>query len=811
MRLMPYAHRVLDGQKLSAAELERLVEEPIRDLCQAAALVRDVGFGFLVTYSRKVFIPATQLCRDVCHYCTFAKSPAHLKSPYLSKEDVLSIARAGRERGCKEALFTLGEKPELRYSAASEWLNERGYQTTIDYVADMAEVVLKATGLLPHINAGTLSELELMRLRSVSASMGLMLETSSTRLCERGMPHHGSVDKAPAVRLETLRAAGRLKIPMTSGVLIGIGETWAERVESLVALRDIHEEFANIQEVIIQNFRAKVGTKMEGHPEPPLNDLIRTIALARLALGPTVSIQAPPNLTKGSLEPLIAAGINDWGGVSPVTPDHVNPEAPWPVLDSLAKSTSDAFKHLAERLTVYPRYIEHGNVWLDPRVAPAVLMLSDAHCLAREDDWRAGDGVLPPDSKVALISRRGPQVRRTGNFDRILKKGTRGQTLDEKEVVQLFGARGEELARVCEVADEIRREVSGDTVSYVVTRNINYTNVCTYSCKFCAFSKGKTDEALRGRPYDLDLEEIARRALEAWDRGATEVCMQGGIHPDYTGAHYLAICKTVKKACPEMHVHAFSPLEVTQGAATLGISVREFLEQLKSVGLGSLPGTAAEILDDEVRRVLCPDKLSTAQWLETVMEAHRVGLRTTSTIMFGHVDRPVHWARHLLRLRELQSRTGGFTEFVPLPFVAQEAPIFLRGGARPGPTFDEAVLMHAIARIVLNPLIPNIQASWVKLGPVGIQTCLHAGVNDLGGTLMNESITRAAGSVHGQESTPGTIEGWIESVGRSARQRTTLYGDAPIKQVNSSMVAPELMAVVNTPLKKGHHRHATGR
>lgn len=801
MRLKNIAHTVAQGEALTLDQLEALGREDISDLAAAAAFVRDAAFGEFTSYSRKIFIPLTELCRDVCHYCTFAKAPHRIDNAYMSVDAVLELARRGKAAGCNEALFTLGEKPELRYRAAREWLDRAGFTSTIEYLAHVAGLVLKETGLLPHINAGTLTRDELKSLRSVSASMGIMLETASDRLAEHGMVHYGSPDKMPAVRLETIRAAGELNIPITSGILVGIGETMRERIEAVLALRDLHHQYGHVQEVIVQNFRAKPGTKMADHGEPSADDFLRTVALARLALGPSISIQAPPNLSPEILPLLIETGINDWGGVSPVTPDHVNPEAPWPHIDELARQTASAGKHLVQRLTVYPAYISDRARWIDKAVAPYVLQVSDAEWLARECDWQAG-GSMPPmqTGQNDLAAKSGDAVSEAVRS--IVARGMQGERLETGDIVRLFAARGDEFAFVCRSADQLRREMNESVVSYIVTRNINYTNVCTFSCKFCAFSKGKTHADLRGKPYDLTLEEIGRRTREAWERGATEVCLQGGIHPDYTGQTYIDICRAVRETCPEMHIHAFSPLEVTQGAATLGLPLREFLLRLKDAGLGTLPGTAAEILDDEIRDILCPDKLTTDQWLNVLETAHSVGLRTTSTIMYGHVERTEHWARHLLRLRDLQSRTGGITEFVPLPFVAQEAPIYLKGGARPGPTFREAILMHAVARIALHPLIPNIQASWVKLGPVGVKIALNAGVNDLGGTLMNESITRAAGAIHGQEAPPETLEEWIVQAGRQVRQRTTTYGDAPTTQRLASFGAAPLDPLINTPFRK---------
>ncbi|UMY16327.1 5-amino-6-(D-ribitylamino)uracil--L-tyrosine 4-hydroxyphenyl transferase CofH [Methylobacterium organophilum] len=786
--------------RLSAEEALVLAEVFDLDALTArAAALRDAGFGDTVSYSRKVFIPLTQLCRDTCRYCTFARAPAKVGTAFLPLEDVLAIARQGAKAGCTEALFTLGDKPELRYRAAREGLAVLGHARTLDYLYEAAERVFRETGLMPHLNPGLMEADDLARLRLVSVSMGIMLETASERLSQRGGPHFGSPDKRPAARLETIRLAGEGAIPFTSGLLIGIGETRRERIEALLALRDLHDRYGHLQEIIVQNFRAKPGTAMAGAPEPDFEDHLWTIAVTRLVFGAGMSIQAPPNLAKGALPRMIAAGVNDWGGVSPVTPDHVNPEAPWPHLDILARATAAAGKHLVQRLPVYPSHLREPERWLAPPFRTPALRAIDADGFVRDDDWSPGEARNPPtgflrDGRAAPVA--------TSALGGILRRAQAGHTLGESDLLALFAARGEAFRAVCTAADELRASTNGDTVSYVVTRNINYTNLCTLSCRFCAFSKGKTAEHLRGKPYDLSLDEIERRAREAWSRGATEVCMQGGIHPDYTGETYLDICRAVKAAVPGLHVHAFSPLEIWQGAATLGLPLAEYLARLKAAGLSSLPGTAAEILDDEVRAVLCPDKIDTTQWFAVMEAAHGAGLRSTATIMFGHVERPVHWARHILRIRALQRRTGGFTEFVPLPFVHMEAPIALKGLARRGPTFRETLLMHAVARLALHPLVPNIQASWVKLGAEGVAQALRSGVNDLGGTLMNETISRSAGAAHGQEMTPAAMEALIRRCGRVPVQRTTLYGLASEERSRAAAAAPFLTDVVNDPLPR---------
>jgi len=766
-------------------------------LAAVAASLRDRGFGNVVTYSRKVFIPLTQLCRDVCHYCTFARTPKKIEQPFMSVEQVLELCRAAAAVGCQEALFTLGEKPELRYGAARRALAEMGFPDTLSYLRHVASRVLTETVLLPHINAGCMTATEIASLREVSASMGIMLESASPRLCGRGMPHYGSPDKDPAVRLQTLELAGKAAVPFTSGILIGIGETRHERIESLLALRDVHQRYGHLQEVIVQNFRAKPGTLMASAPEPDLDELLWTIAVARLVMGPDMSIQAPPNLSPGVLPQLVAAGINDWGGVSPLTPDHVNPEAPWPHLDQLARETGAAGKFLDQRLTLYPAYAREPQRWLDPALRSAVLRHSDGMGFARRDDWVPGEERPVPAVEAALLRARAGAGAVSADLRAIVDRCEARGELAEADIARLFTARGQDFSYLVQRADALRRRVNGDTVSYVVNRNINYTNVCYFKCQFCAFSKGKHSEDLRGRPYDISGEEIASRCTEAWRRGGTEVCMQGGIHPDYSGQTYLDILHTVRAATPDMHVHAFSPLEVAQGAATLGVDIDTFLGQLREAGLNTLPGTAAEVLHDDVRRLLCPDKLDTAQWLQVIEAAHRAGLPTTATIMYGHLDAPVHWARHLWLIRELQQRTGGFTEFVPLPFVHMEAPMYLKGNARRGPTFREALLMHAVARLTLHGLIDNIQASWVKMGVQGVAACLQAGVNDLGGTLMNESITRAAGSDHGQEWPPAFMEQQIRAAGRIPRMRTTLYADAPAAQRQAAFTALPLAPVRN--------------
>ena len=770
---------------------------PLEDLMARARLARDRVHGTRITYSPKVFIPLTMLCRDRCGYCTFAKAPARIESPYLTPEQVLDIARGGAEAGCHEALFTLGERPEERYPVAREWLDRHGYASTVDYLAAMCRLVTDETGLLPHANAGALSVEELSALRPVTASQGMMLESLRDDL----RAHLGSPDKAPERRLATLEAAGELSIPFTTGILVGIGETREDRVAALKAIAASHTRHGHVQEVIVQNFLPKPGTSM-ARSEPCPNDVfLDAIALARLILPAGVHVQAPPNLSD-DFGVLLDAGIDDFGGVSPLTADHVNPERPWPALERLRTVTEERGFALAPRLTIYPEFALEPSRWLDPQMHFPVLDRSDAEGLGRDDpgsvfpqkvgeyrnigdgaevvlvgrrssQWYSGADVHPP----ALLLASGPErSQRGGRVAEVLEGVRAGQEPGLDEIVALFSARGPEVPAVARLADELRRAAVGDVVTWVSNRNINYTNVCTFKCRFCGFSKGPLSLNLRGTPYLLTLEDIARRTSEAWELGATEVCLQGGIHPDFDGDYYIDVTKAVKEAAPGIHVHGFTALEVTEGARRLGEPLDSYLRRLMDAGLRSLPGTAAEILDDEIRSVLCPDKISTDEWLHAHRTAHSVGLRSNITIMFGSIEQPVHWARHIVKTRELQKETGGFTEFVGLPFVHMAAPIYLQRRARRGPTWREVLLMHAVARIAYHGLIDNIQASWVKLGADGAQQLLMAGVNDLGGTLIDENISRAAGASHGQGMDEAGFRSVVEPLGRRLEQRTTLYG-----------------------------------
>ncbi|MEU4890891.1 bifunctional FO biosynthesis protein CofGH [Streptomyces sp. NPDC044780] len=839
--------RARDGVALDTAEAAVLLQargDDLKDLMASAARVRDAGLEAagrpgVITYSRSVFIPLTRLCRDKCHYCTFATVPGKLRRAghgmFMSPDEVLAIARRGAEMGCKEALITLGDRPEDRWPEARAWLEAEGYDDTIAYVRAMAIRVLEETGLLPHLNPGALTWTDFQRLKPVAPSMGMMLETTAERLwSEPGGPHYGSPDKEPAVRLRVLEDAGRSSVPFTSGLLIGIGETHEERADSLFALRRVSRSYHGIQEVIIQNFRAKPDTAMRGMPDAELDDLVATVAVARHILGPSACIQAPPNLVDAEYEQLIGAGIDDWGGVSPLTPDHVNPERPWPQVDELAERSAAAGFRLRERLAVYPEYVQRGEPWLDPRLLPHVTALADPETgLAREDAIPAGLPWQEPDEAFGAFGRtdlhrtidtEGRTGDRRKDFDEVygdwealreaaapgmvpsridadvkaaLSRAADDPTrLTDPEALALLHADGPALDALCRVADDLRRATVGDDVTYIVTRNINFTNVCYTGCRFCAFAQRRTD----ADAYTLSLEQVADRAQQAWDVGAVEVCMQGGIHPDLPGTAYFDIARAVKERVPGMHVHAFSPMEVVNGASRTGMSIREWLAAAREAGLDTIPGTAAEILDDEVRWVLTKGKLPTATWVEVIKTAHELGIRSSSTMMYGHVDQPRHWLAHLRLLAEIQQETGGFTEFVTLPFIHTNAPVYLAGIARPGPTVRDNRAVTAMARILLHPHIPNIQTSWVKLGTEGAAEMLRSGANDLGGTLMEETISRMAGSSYGSYRSIQDLVGIAELAGRPARPRTTTYGpvaeDRQAAALASDGHLPELLPVL---------------
>lgn len=840
--------RARDGVALDVGEAGVLLQargEDLDDLVASAARVRDAGLAEagragVITYSKSVFIPLTRLCRDKCHYCTFVTVPGKLRRAghgmFMSPDEVLDIARRGAELGCKEALITLGDKPEERWPEAREWLDAHGYDDTIAYVRAISIRILEETGLLPHLNPGVMSWTDFQRLKPVAPSMGMMLETTATRLwSEPGGPHYGSPDKEPAVRLRVLEDAGRSSVPFTSGLLIGIGETYEERAESLFALRKVSRAYHGIQELIIQNFRAKPDTAMRGMPDAELDDLVATVAVARHIMGPSACLQAPPNLVDSEYGRLIGAGIDDWGGVSPLTIDHVNPERPWPQIDQLAEQSRQAGFELRERLCVYPEFVQRGEPWLDPRLLPHVRALADPETgLANPDavveghPWQEPDEAFTSSGRTDLhrtIDTEGRTGDRRNDFDEVygdwealreaaapgmvpsridtdvraaLATAADDPTrLTDDEALALLHADGPALDALTRIADDVRKSAVGDDVTYIVTRNINFTNVCYTGCRFCAFAQRRTD----ADAYTLSMDQVADRAQQAWEVGAVEVCMQGGIHPDLPGTAYFDIARAVKERVPGMHVHAFSPMEVVNGATRTGMSIREWLTAAKEAGLGSIPGTAAEILDDEVRWVLTKGKLPTATWIEVVTTAHELGIRSSSTMMYGHVDQPRHWLGHFRTLSRIQQQTGGFTEFVTLPFIHTNAPVYLAGIARPGPTMRDNRAVVAMARLLLHPHIPNIQTSWVKLGTEGAAEMLRSGANDLGGTLMEETISRMAGSSYGSYKSIKDLIAVAEAAGRPARPRTTLYGEVPEERQRAASASdghlPELLPVLD--------------
>jgi FO synthase len=837
-----------DGVALDVTEAAVLLQArgaDLDDLTASAARVRDAGLEAagrpgVITYSKSVFIPLTRLCRDKCHYCTFVTVPGKLRRAghgmFMSPDEVLDIARRGAELGCKEALITLGDKPEDRWPEAREWLDAHGYDDTIAYVRAISIRILEETGLLPHLNPGVMSWTDFQRLKPVAPSMGMMLETTATRLwSEPGGPHYGSPDKEPAVRLRVLEDAGRSSVPFTSGLLIGIGETYEERADSLFALRRVSRSYHGIQELIIQNFRAKPDTAMRGMPDAELDELVATVAVARHIMGPAACLQAPPNLVDSEYGRLIGAGIDDWGGVSPLTLDHVNPERPWPQIELLTSESAAAGFALRERLCVYPEFVQRGEPWLDPRLLPHVRALADPETgLAREDavveghPWQEPEEAFTSSGRTDLhvsIDTEGRTGDRRDDFDVVygdwealreaaapgmvpsridtdvraaLATAADDPTrLTDDEALALLHADGPALDALCRIADDVRKSAVGDDVTYIVTRNINFTNVCYTGCRFCAFAQRRTD----ADAYTLSLEQVADRAAQAWDVGAVEVCMQGGIHPDLPGTAYFDIAKAVKERVPGMHVHAFSPMEVVNGATRTGLSIREWLTAAKEAGLDTIPGTAAEILDDEVRWVLTKGKLPTATWIEVVTTAHELGIRSSSTMMYGHVDQPRHWLGHFRTLSRIQQRTGGFTEFVTLPFIHTNAPVYLAGIARPGPTTRDNRAVVAMARLLLHPHIPNIQTSWVKLGTEGAAEMLRSGANDLGGTLMEETISRMAGSSYGSYKSVKDLIAVAEAAGRPAKPRTTLYGEVPEERQRAAAASdghlPELLPVLD--------------
>ncbi len=723
-------------------------DDDLDRLLAVAGRIRDAGLveagrPGILTYSRKVFIPLTHLCQDRCHYCIFVQSPGKLAkagiSPYMEPEAVLEVARQGAALGCKEALLTLGDRPENRWPIARQWLDEHGYASTLDYVAAMAQLILDETGLLPHLNPGVMSWGELQRLKPVGPSMGMMLETTSARIWQTpGEAHFGSPDKDPELRLRVIEDAGRSHIPFTTGVLLGIGESASERIDAVLALRAAHERHGHIQEVIVQNFRAKPATAMMGAVDLETQEYAAAVAVTRVLLGPGMRVQAPPNLTDaGELALLIRAGIDDWGGVSPLTPDHVNPERPWPQIEELARLTAEGGYSLRERLTAHPHYIReargtadgHGTDWFDDRLAPRLLALADDYGLARRDAY----------------------------LESVLTRAAADPAgLTDAEYTALLHADGDDLEQLTALADRVRGERVGDTVTYAVNRNI--------------------DSAL-----GLPASRIAELVTEAAGLGATEVCAQGAVPAALGAEGYLDFARTVKAVRPDLHLHAFRPAELLDGAARAGVPLADWLDRLRAAGVDTVPGTGARILDDRIRGILTgAADIPASAWVETITTAHRAGLRSTATMVYGHVESAAEQVAHLRMLAAIQDRAvaagaDGFTEFIAMPWLPSESPVAVPG-ARPGPSLRESRAVHAVARLMLAGRIDHVQAAWTKLGMRGAQLVLAGGADDLGGVLLDGTIDPSAGPEHGRQLTVTDVERIAGELGRPVRQRTTLYG-----------------------------------
>jgi FO synthase len=724
-----------------------------------------------VTFSRNLTLSLSRTCRCYCKYCSFATHRAHLYAP----EEVLEILDGAARRRVKELLVLTGERPEVNAEVHAR-LRAYGHEDFTGYVVWTCERALER-GLLAHTNLGVLSREDLARLREVTASQGLMLESSSERLMET--VHAGSPSKHPAQRLATIRAAGELKIPFTTGILVGIGETEQERMDSLAALAELHAEHGHIQEVILQNYvphQSYYGREpaqiadaaadaywrtgvTDGRPQLPLpewacavgiDDLKRLIGETR-RLMPDVGIQVPPNLSDWWGE-LVAAGASDLGGLS-ANGDHISPEHPFPSPHQVRRALQRDGYALTERLCVYPRYI-------DPEWLSAGVMDTIKRCY-----WsfipRRGSGRTDPPAPI-----------RPSLVAGAVQRGRDGIALSADELTALFAeTRPEAIEEMRQAADELREELVGETVTFVVNRNINVSNICIVGCAFCGFGQGKRSPDA----YEHDREEFAARVREAVDYGASEICIQSGIHPDWTLEDYLSWLELVKEIAPQLHLHAYSPMEVAHMCDISALAPAEVFSRLIDAGLGSTPGTAAEVLHDGVRERISPNKLPVARWVEIIEACHRAGLRSSSTVMFGHIEEPWELAEHMRVVRELQQRTGGITEFVPLSFIPFQTLLGRTHGV--GEISREENLKHtAVFRLALGRTIPSVQASWVKMGLDAASESLRWGVNDLGGTLMEESISRLAGSYHGTRLDPDQLVAAAHGAGRPAAERTTLYG-----------------------------------
>lgn len=794
--------RAASGERLDAADAEALLTatgEQFDRLLALAGALRDAGLAAsgrprAITYSRKVFVPLTTLCRDRCHYCVFVDTPGQLlkkhKPAYMSPEQVLGVVRQGQAMGCKEVLLTLGDRPEDRWPEARAWLDEHGFASTLDYVAHIARLVTAETGLLAHANPGVMSAEELRMLRPTAPSMGMMLETTSRRLFEEpGQVHYGSPDKDPALRLEVIDAAGRERVPFTTGVLIGIGETLRDRAESLVAIRDAHARHAvngqgHVQEVIVQNFRAKPRTAMQGAPDADLLEYVAAVAVARLVMGPRMRIQVPPNLSDAAeFELLVRAGADDWGGVSPLTADHVNPERPWPHLDDLAERTAELGFELRERLTAQPEFVLDPETWIDPGLRPAVAALADpatglaAVEGASDDLGSLSEGAPATETKRPEAAGRSEHVssRSSAVAEPVegrsttdgLRSGVRRiaeaaaadpLALDDAEWVALLEATGDDLDALAATADDVRRYTVGEAVTLVVNRNL-------------------TSSGLRANPSTdpgtFTLDDVGAIAADAADLGATELCVQGRLADDVDPSGYLDIARAVKAAAPGIHLHAYRPQDVRDLADRGGLGLEDALAALREAGVDTVPGTGVKVLSERVRALVAPGDLEVDRWIEGITAAHHAGFRSTSVLFYGHVETAAERIAHLRRLRELQSATRGFTEFVPIPLPGPAGGVPLVAGRSP---LDEHRAMVAVARLLLSGSIPHIQIPWTRVGREASVVLLQSGGDDLGGTLLDGRVRPEAGIEHGLELPVTDAAALVAPLFRPFRLRTTTYG-----------------------------------
>lgn len=793
--------RVRAGHRPDVDETDALLRAPLDSLLPVAAALRDEGLvdagrPGVVTYSRKVFVPLTTLCRDRCHYCVFVDTPGQLnllrKPAYMSPEQVLTVVRQGQALGCKEALLTLGDRPEERWPEARAWLDAHGFASTIDYVAHIARLITAETGMLVHANPGVMHPDELAALRPVSPSMGMMLETTSRRLFEEpGQVHFGSPDKDPDLRLSVIDDAGAAGIPFTTGILVGIGETVRDRAESLVAMRDRHDRHGHVQEIIVQNFRAKPRTAMQGAPDADLAEYVAAVATARLVFGPRMRIQVPPNLSDpGELGLLIAAGIDDWGGVSPLTADHVNPERPWPQIDDLAAQTAAHGYTLRERLTAHPEFVRDAARWIDPALHAPLRALADAEGLAADvtphaslpgsahaetSGGRGTEGGLPLDvassARPSSSAHPGSTPSAHPGSHAGVPGGVPGSdlgvrrlaeraasdplSLDDADWVRLLRTTGAELDDLTAAADDARRYTVGEPITLVQNRNLTSTGLRR---------TGRT------APGEFDLDDATAIAADAAALGATEICIQGALRGDEDPAGYLDLVRAVKRGAPGIHVHAYRPLDVRDLADRGGLGLAGALAALREAGVDTVPGTGVKVLSERVRALVAPGDLEIDHWVEGITAAHHAGFRSTSVLFYGHVETAEERIAHLRRLREIQTETRGFAEFVPIPLPGGDVPLV----ADRAP-IDEHRAMVAVSRLMLSGSIPHVQIPWTRVGRDTAAVLLRSGGDDLGGTLYDGRVRPDTGIEQGIELPVAAAERIARSLMRPFRLRTTDY------------------------------------